>query len=97
MDGIAAWRGQIGLDEKHMAGPTSGSKPHDWQEMMAWLISDRPSWGSVHRFFKKKKTTTCCAVTQLQPDLEPDGVDDLAEDEEREDPESAEDGGQDEL
>ena len=31
------------------------------------------------------------------PDLKPDGVDYLAEDEQRENPESTEDGGQDEL
>lgn len=31
------------------------------------------------------------------PDLEPDGIDDLAEDKQGEDPESTEDGRQDEL
>lgn len=48
------------------------------------------------------KRAACCVITSLQhskagPNLEPDGIDYLAEDEQRENPESAEDGGQDEL
>lgn len=45
---------------------------------------------------------TSCVITSVQhnkagPHLEPDGIDYLAEDEQRENPESAEDRGQDEL
>lgn len=39
----------------------------------------------------------CSFSASLQPNLEPDGVDYLAEDEQRENPKSTEDGGEDEL
>lgn len=44
----------------------------------------------------------CSVIASLQPgklqsNLEPDGVDYLAEDEQRENPKSTEDGGEDEL
>lgn len=49
---------------------------------------------------KKRYHLVCMAWNsdiKTGPDLEPDGIDNLAEDKQGEDPESAEDGRQDEL
>ncbi len=77
------------------------SSPGYFPFVGAFLIKDQFETGRMDLTDSLKKAT-CSVIPSLQrskagPNLEPDGVDYLAEDEQRENPESTEDGGQDEL